>query len=251
MTSRIVALIPARGGSKRVPRKNIKPLAGHPLLAYTIAAAKQSGIFGDVIVSTEDPEIEYAALSYNATTLRRPAEFARDLSPDIEWLTYALQNGGLARDYDAFAILRPTSPFRSAATIQRAWKAFTVAGDSVDSLRAVEPVSQHPGKMWDLYTMPSGLELIDPLLSDEFWGIKEPPPAHSRATQSLPKVYAQNASLEIAHVRTVTEKHSISGNRVLPFFTEGFEGLDVNTELDWLFAEWLVEKGLAKLPEVS
>ena len=253
---RIVALIPARGGSKRIERKNVKPLNGHPLLAYTIAAARQSGIFGDIVVSSDDDEIIGFVLTQEGINnrssapgkpsvmiLRRPAEMAADNSPDIEWVEHVLVKCGLGMDYDAFAILRPTSPFRTALAIQTAWEDFQKAGPAVDSLRAVEPVSQHPGKMW--------LPIHDGTLIP-FWtfGLFNPP-AHSRATQSLPPVYVQNASLEMAWTKTVAEKHSISGERVLPFFMDGYEGFDLNTPEDWLFAEMLIERGLAVLPEVS
>ncbi len=144
-----VALVPARAGSKRVPAKNIRSLGGHPLLAYTIAAARDSGIFDSIVVSTESPEIAEIARHYGAETpFLRPVNLAADLSPDIEWVTYTLEKleaGG--RRFDCFSLLRPTSPFRRPETIRRAWERFLTAG-AADSLRAVELCSQHPGKMW-------------------------------------------------------------------------------------------------------
>ena len=145
----IVGLIPARAGSKRVPDKNIRLLAGHPVIAYTIAAALKSEVFSDVIVSTDSEQYAEIARYYGAEVpFLRPAELAGDISPDIEWLAYTLdklaENG---RKYDCFSILRPTSPFRQPETIQRAWNAF-LAEDGVDSLRAIEKCQQHPGKMW-------------------------------------------------------------------------------------------------------
>ena len=123
----IVALIPGRAGSKRVPDKNIRLLAGHPLIAYSICAALQSRVFSDVIVSTDSGHYAEIAAHYGAEVpFLRPAEFSGDVSPDIEWLSYTLtklQEEG--RQYDCFSILRPTSPFRLPETIQRAWKAFT------------------------------------------------------------------------------------------------------------------------------
>ena len=135
----IVALIPARAGSKRVPDKNIRSLAGHPVMAYTIAAALDSGIFADVIVSTDSAHYAEIARYYGAEVpFLRPSELAGDVSPDIEWLTYTLKELEQAgRRYDCFSILRPTSPFRLPATIERAWRAF-LAQDGVDSLPAVE-----------------------------------------------------------------------------------------------------------------
>lgn len=241
-SSGIVALIPARGGSKRVHRKNLRPLAGIPLLAYTIAAARASQVFGDIFVSTEDREIEHVALSYGTDVVIRPAEYAADTSPDIDWLRHALVDCHIGDDFESFALLRPTSPFRSAATILRAYEKWVLQGDRFDSMRAVRPVTEHPGKSW--------VVLEDELAPFHTFGLDNPP-AHSRPTQSLPPVWIQTASIEIAHVRTVTELHSLSGNRIMPFYDSWPQSLDVNSEADFLLAELLIERGLATLPEVD
>ncbi len=239
----IVALIPARSGSKRVPDKNIRPLAGHPLIAYTITAALQSGIFTDVIVSTDSQHYADVARHYGAEVpFLRPDTLAGDKSPDIEWLQYTLerlQNDG--RKYDCFSILRPTSPFRMPATIQRAWQEFSTQS-GVDSLRAVEKCTQHPGKMWVV----RGKRMM-PILP---FGPAEQP-WHSSQYPSLPEIYVQNASLEIAWTRVVMEDRTIAGNVVVPFFTTDSEGFDVNNEYDWQLAEHMVKKGEAMLPLVS
>ncbi|MBA3258622.1 MAG: acylneuraminate cytidylyltransferase family protein [Gemmatimonadales bacterium] len=238
-----VALIPARVGSKRVHGKNVRPLAGHPLLAYTIAAARDSGVFGAVVVSTDAPGIADVALHYGAEVpFLRPSEMSGDLSPDIEWVRHALDSLERAgRSWDCFSLLRPTSPFRRAETIHRAWRQFGGA-QGIDSLRAVEPCRQHPGKMWEVQG-----ERMTPLLD----GGPTDPPWHSTPYQALPRVYVQNASLEIAWRRTVTEAASIAGRTVLPFFTEGYEGFDVNEPKDWWYAEHLLNTGEASLPPVS
>ena len=242
-TPSIVALIPARSGSRRVPYKNIRPLAGHPLLAYTIAAARQSHVFSAVVVSTDSERYAEIARYYGAEVpFLRPPEFAGDLSPDIEWLEYTLkQFKDQGRAYDCFSILRPTSPFRQAETIQRAWHEF-LAQEGVDSLRAVEKCKQHPGKMWVV----RGKRMV-PLLP------LNPPeqPWHSSQYQSLPEVYVQNASLEIAWSRVVLEERTIAGNVLMPFFTQGYGGFDVNHPYDWRLAEELVQSGQAHLPPIS
>lgn len=237
-----VALVPARGGSKRVPGKNIRLLAGHPLLAYSIAAARESGVFTAVVVSTDSAEIAEVARHYGAEVpFLRPAEMAGDLSPDIEWVRYTLGELEQAgRRFDCFSLLRPTSPFRRAETIRRAWQQFTTA-DGIDSLRAVEPCRQHPGKMWQVKG-----DRMTPLLDDR----SADPPWHSRPYQALPLVYVQNASLEIAWRRTVADTGSIAGRIILPFFTESYEGLDVNDLKDWWYAEHLLAAGEASLPAV-
>ena len=237
-----MALIPARAGSKRIPDKNIRPLAGHPLIAYTISSALQSQVFSAVIVSTDSQLYGKIAGHYGAEVPHlRPSELAGDLSPDIEWVEYTLsrlqENG---RDYDCFSILRPTSPFRLPETIRRAWQAFT-AETGVDSLRAVEKCTQHPGKMWvvrDKRMMP-----LLPLGPPE-------QPWHSSQYQSLPEVYVQNASLEIAWKKVVFEERTIAGTVLMPFFTEGYEGFDVNRPYDWELAKHLVANEQAQLPSI-
>ncbi|MFA9613547.1 MAG: acylneuraminate cytidylyltransferase family protein [Deltaproteobacteria bacterium] len=238
----IVALIPARAGSKRVPDKNIRPLAGHSLIAYTISSALQSQVFSAVIVSTDSQLYGDIAGHYGAEVPHlRPSELAGDLSPDIEWVEYTLrrlqENG---RDYDCFSILRPTSPFRLPETIKRAWQAF-LAGEGTDSLRAVEKCKQHPGKMW--VVRGNRMVPIMPLTPSE-------QPWHSSQYQSLPEVYAQNASLEIAWSRVVFESRTIAGNVLMPFFTKDYEGFDVNSAYDWNLAEHLIDSGQAGLPSI-
>ena len=239
----IVALIPARSGSKRVPDKNIRPLAGHPLIAYSIAAARGSGIFADVIVSTDSSRYADIAGHYGAEIpFMRPEAIAGDTSPDIDWVADTLQRlRDAGRSYDGFSILRPTSPFRLPATIRRAWKAFS-AQDGVDSLRAVEKCSQHPGKMWIIRG-----QRMTPLLP------LGPPgqPWHSSQYPSLPEVYVQNASLEMAWSRVVFEERTIAGNVVMPFLTEDYEGFDVNSPYDWQLAETLVNTSEARLPDID
>ena len=238
----VVALIPARSGSKRVTHKNVAPLAGHPVLAYTIAAARASGVFAAVVVSTDSAQYAEIARHYGAEVpVLRPGALAGDLSPDVEWVEHmldALTNDG--RRFDAFSILRPTSPFRLPSTIRRAWQTFT-ADAGADSLRAVEKCQQHPGKMW----VQRGNRLL-PLLP---FG-PEQQPWHSSQYQSLPVVYVQNASLEMAWSRVVRETRTIAGVNIVPFLTEGYEGYDVNHPLDWTLAELLVQRGDAVLPDV-
>lgn len=223
-----LALVPARGGSQRVPGKNILPLAGRPLIAYTIDAARASGVFTDVIVSTDSEEIAEVARAWGATvpSLRRQ-EISTSTSPDIEWVLEAMTG----RTEDAFAILRPTSPFRTGDTIRRAWNELLAAGDTADSIRAVERVRQHPGKMWVI----DG-PLMRPLLDETTNGT----PWHSMQYQALPEIYVQNSSLEIAWRHVLEgEAPTISGQRVLPFLTEGLEGFTIDYPEDMARAESL------------
>lgn len=238
-----IALIPARSGSKRVKAKNIRVLNGHPLLAYTLNAAQSSGVFDAVVVSTDSAGVAEVARHYGGEVpFLRPAEFAGDLSPDIEWVQYTLKTlADQGRTYDSFVLLRPTSPFRTAATIRRAWALFQKFPEA-DSLRAVELCGQHPGKMWTLKG-----DWMYPLLS----GGPKNPPWHSLPYQALPRVYVQNASLEIAWTRVPLVDGTIAGEKILPFLTEGLEGFDINHPEDWWLAEELLRQGQAVLPLVS
>ncbi len=253
MTPSAVALIPARQGSKRVPGKNVRSLGGHPMIAYTIAGALDSGVFDAVIVSTDSEDVAAIARHYGAEVpFLRPAAMAGDTSPDIEWIAHTLAElTRQGREWDVFSLLRPTSPFRSADTIRRAWRQF-VAQEGVDSLRAVERCTQHPGKMWVVRG-----ERMFPLLP---FGTPVPAaegreafeqPWHSTPYQALPRVYVQNASLEMAWVRVVVEKHTIAGDVLVPFITDEYEGFDVNDPVDWMLAERLVADGTAQLPPVK
>ena len=241
MTLSAVALIPAREGSSRIPGKNIRPLAGHPLVAYTIAAALESAVFEAVVVSTDSPEIAAVARRYGAEVPgMRPAELATATSPDIEWVQHMLELlDEQGRGFELFSILRPTSPFRSAATIRRARDRLVAFGDAADSIRAVEVCRQHPGKMWVL----DG-ELMRPLLPQSADGV----PTHSRQYHDLPTVYVQNSSLEVAWTRVARRLGQIAGHRVLPFFTEGAEGFSVDYPEDWEAAERMLAASAAELP---
>lgn len=237
----IIALIPARSGSKRVANKNVKPLGGHPLLAWTIVTALESGIFDDVYVSTDSDAYADIATEYGATVIHRPAAYATDTSPDIEWVRHAMDG----KQADAFAILRPTSPFRTAATIKRAWAEFQKCG--AHSLRAVEKTRVHPGKLWTVQQ--SGMIAAVWPRTYETGNLSVP--YHSMPTQYLPEVLQQNASLEMAWAKTSVgaKPPTISGERVWPFRTQGWEGFDINVPEDWIVAEHLVATGQVAIPE--
>jgi CMP-N,N'-diacetyllegionaminic acid synthase len=239
----VVALIPARAGSKRIADKNIAPLNGHPLIAYTICAARKSGVFGAVLVSTDSERYAAIARHYGADVPGlRPAEYSGDTSPDIDWVRYTLRLlADRGERYDAFSLLRPTSPCRKPETIRRAWAQFLEERD-VDSLRAVEKCEQHPGKMW----------VIDGTRMRPFAPQGPgPAPYHSMQYAALPPVYVQNASLEIAWTRVPLELGSIAGETLTPFLTERDEGFDVNRPRDWRLLEMALERGEATLPEID
>jgi CMP-N,N'-diacetyllegionaminic acid synthase len=243
MSSKSVAFIPARSGSKRVPNKNIKLLGGHPMLAYTIQAAVDSGIFDAVICATDSEQYADIARHYGAEVpFLRSAAISGDKSPDVEWVVWMLdmlkQQG---RNYDIFSILRPTSPFRLPETIRRAWLLFN-QNPSADSLRAVEKCKQHPGKMWVI----RGGRMLPamPFTNDGT-------PWHSSQYAALPEIYAQDASLEIAWSHIALEKNTIAGEIIIPFISNGLEGFDINEPEDWVLAEHYLATGEVRLPVIS
>jgi len=237
-----VALIGARGGSERVPGKNVRRLAGHPLLAYAIETARQSGVFERVVVCTDNEPIAKVARWYGADVpALRPDEYATSTSPDIEWIAWMLPR--LEEHYDLFAIVRATNPFRGPDVIRRGLEQL-LATPEADSIRAVERVKQHPGKMWVLDELG---RLMRPLLDQSHLDVAW----HAGQYPALPPVYVQNSALEIAWTRVVGATGTREGRVVAPFLTEGFEGLNIDEEDDFARAEELIASGRAQLPSIE
>ena len=238
---RAIALIGARSGSQRVIGKNTRRLAGHPLLAYAIETARQSEVFERIVVSTDDEAIAEVARWYGADVpFLRPADLATSTSPDIEWIAWTLPR--LEERYDLFAIVRATNPFRGPDTIRRGLVQL-LATPEADSIRAVERVKQHPGKMWILDEAGTLMRpLLDQSQLDVAW--------HAGQYQALPTVYVQNSALEIAWTRVVEATGTREGSTLAPFLTEGYEGLNIDDEDDFARAEELVATGRASLPAI-
>ncbi len=241
-----VAFVPLRAGGSRVGLidgldKERAILGGHPLMAYTIRAAIDSGVFERVIAIVRNDEHARLATKYGAEIpWFRPEYTVQDDSPDIDWVQWALQKLNSGMD-EIFAILRVTSPFHTAKTIQRAWSAFNARPIS-DSLRTVRSVTEHPGKMWVIRD-----DTLIPLLP---MGPDEQP-WHSSPTQSLFKTYIQTAGMEFARTNTVYRSENIAGSIIVPFVVDEWEGFDINTRAEWDLAEIAVANGTAKLPEVT
>lgn len=222
---RIVALIPARAGSKRIPHKNTKPLAGTPLIRYTLELATACPLFSAVVVSTDCTEAYAHAKAAGVEVHPRHPAHATDDAPDYLWVSDVMRG----RSEDIFCLLRPTSPFRTESTIRRAYA--RLMGSGAHSVRAVERVSQHPGKMW----IDAGRYII-PMLEHRH---PDGTPWHSSPTQTLPPYYVQNASLEMAWTWVLRQYRTISGELVAPLVTDAREGFDLNTLDDWARAEQL------------
>ena len=232
----ILAIIPARGGSKSIPRKNIRPLAGHPLIAYSIAAGRQSRLVTRTIVSTDDEEIATVARQYGAETpFLRPAEFAQDNTTDFPVFTHAL---GWLKEHEGYqpAIivqLRPTSPIRPPELVNAAIQ-LLLDNPSADSARGIVPSGQNPFKMWRV----DDEGRMCPLLSVP--GIAEP---FNAPRQALPQTYWQTGHIDAIRARTILEKNSLSGATILPLHIDLRYTIDIDTLKDWARAEGLVAQG--------
>jgi len=221
----ILGLIPARGGSKGLPGKNIRPLGGSPLVAHTIHCALRSGCFDRVLVSTDDRAIAEVARQCGAEApWLRPQELAADDSPVIEAVLHALE--WLERDDEyvpeAVALLQPTSPFRSVQTIRRGVELFRASGDSVVSV-SVSPV--HP--YWCKRIDSAGF--LGPFIC----GVEVP-----RSRQELPPAYVLNGVLYVARTSTLRRCRSFYGDRAHALVVSDQEGLDIDTPMDWDIAEF-------------
>jgi CMP-N-acetylneuraminic acid synthetase len=237
-----VALIGARSGSERVRDKNVRRLAGHPLLAYAIETARRAELFDRIVVSTDSERIAQVARWYGADVpFLRPTDYATSTSPDIEWIAWTLPR--LDERYDLFAIVRATNPFRGPDAIRRGLDQL-LATPEADSIRAVELVKQHPGKMWVIDEVG---RLMRPLLDQSHLDVAW----HAGQFQALPPIYVQNSALEIAWTRVVAATGTREGTIQAPFLTEGYEGLNIDDEEDFERAEELVASGRAQLPAVE
>jgi CMP-N,N'-diacetyllegionaminic acid synthase len=232
--SSVLALIPARGGSKGIPGKNILPVAGKPLIAYSIEQAVASRHVTRVVVSTEDEGIARIARDRGADVpFLRPAEFARDLSPDIDVFRHALSWLRDEEDYvpELVVHLRPTGPVRRVEVIDEAILSL-VAHPEADSLRSVSPPSQTPYKMWHIEE-----GYLRPVVTAE--GLVE---SYCLPRQVLPAVFWQNGYVDIVRARTVLDQGLMCGNVILPFVTN-----EPIFELDYPEDVPLVEDALLRL----
>jgi len=233
----ILALIPARGGSKSIPRKNIRPFAGHPLIAYSIAAGLWAETVTRVIVSTDDDEIAAVARRYGAETpFLRPHEYSQDNTPDLPVFQHALNWLAEQQGYrpEIVVHLRPTSPFRRVSHIDEAVYRL-VARPETDAVRAVCVPFQNPFKMWrigpDGFMRPLGAEL----------GVPYEP--YNQPRQMLPDVYWQTGYVDVAWTDTILGKNSMTGEHILPLIIDPSQWIDIDSPDDWRRAERLLESG--------
>lgn len=233
----ILAVIPARGGSKGIPRKNIKNFAGYPLIAYSIQAALNSKHVTRIVVSTDDNEIAEVARDFGAEIpYMRPSIFAQDATLDFPVFENLLQTLLENEDYlpDIVIQLRPTSPIRPIGLVDEAIE-ILLNNPEIDSVRGVVPSGQNPFKMWKIDPL-SGL--MSGLLSVE--GIDEP---YNSARQALPDTYWQTGHIDVIRSNVILEKKSMSGEKIKPILINPDYTVDIDKPSDWQRSEWLVWHG--------
>jgi YrbI family 3-deoxy-D-manno-octulosonate 8-phosphate phosphatase len=227
----VLAIIPARGGSKGIPRKNIRPFAGYPLIAYSIAAGLQAASVTRVIVTTDDEEIAEIARKFGAETpYLRPAELAQDRTLDIPVFQHALTWLAEHEDYHPQAVvhLRPTTPVRPPDLVDRS-VSLLLAHPEADSVRGITTAHQNPYKMW---LMEGEDKPIRPLTSVP--GIDEP---YNSPRQALPTAYTHTGLIDTIRPATILELNSMSGRIILPILFDPAYDADLDTPRDWNYAE--------------
>jgi CMP-N-acetylneuraminic acid synthetase len=238
----VLALIPARGGSKSIPRKNIIAFAGYPLISYSIAAGLAAESISRVVVSTDDEEIAEISRRYGAEVpFMRPAVHAEDATPDLPVFVHALEWLDEHEGYrpDMVVQLRPTSPFRRLWHIEESVRKLGERPDA-DSVRTVIEPFQNPFKMWTI----GEDEVMQPLVKTEF---KE---AYNMPRQSLSQVYWQTGYVDAAWSKTILSG-SMTGERILPLVIDPGDWVDIDSPDDWKRAERLITAGEITLGELG
>lgn len=228
---RVIAVIPARGGSKSIPRKNIKAFCGKALIAHSIEHAMQARCLDRIIVSTDDEEIAEVARRYGAEVpFIRPRELAEDDTTDfpVFWHAYQLLARELSPE-DIMVQLRPTAPVRPDGLVDLATDAFL--DSDADSLRSVSVAEPTPYKMWRKQG-----DYIEPLLDI---GVPE---SYNLPRQKLPMAYWHNGLIDIFRINTLIEQRSLTGKKILPYEIDRKYCFDLDTELQWAYAEYMYER---------
>jgi len=219
---KVLGLVPARGGSKGIPRKNVRLLRGKPLLEYTAQVARESARLARTVLSTDDEEIAELGRKIGLEVpFLRPAELAQDGTPMVDVILHALAwVEGRGEPYDAVCLLQPTSPLRSAATIDRCiallWER------AVDTVISVRPVPAEYNPHWVYFESSDGL-----LRGSLGQGDAVP------SRQQLPRALHRDGSVFLARTKIVTERHSLYGDLVLGYESPAEEACDLDTEEQW------------------
>lgn len=237
---KVFVLILARGGSKRVPRKNIKELAGKPLLAYTIEQGRASKYIDRMIVSTDDQDIAQVAREYGAEVpFMRPAELAGDMITDFPVFVHAFEWLRDNEQYrpDIVVQLRPTHPLRKTEDIDQAIKLLAEHPEA-DSVRTVKEPDQTPYKMYKINEQ-GFLEALLPI-----HGVPE---SFNLPRQKLPKAHEHVGVADVMWYRTLMEKKQMTGPKVIPLILEHYPYSGINTMEDWEKYEYWIRRGLKNI----
>ena len=230
MSARVLGLIPARGGSRGVPRKNIRLVAGKPLIAYAIEAAKASQLLTRCVVSTEDPEIAQIARSFGCEVIKRPADLAQDTTPTLPVIQHVLEFLDQHERYrpDITVLLQPTAPLRTDRHIDEAVALLKNA--DVDSVVSVSPVPGHYNPHWQFVIQDSELRL--------FTG--QPLRRMITRRQGLPVTYTRNGAIYAFRTAIVFEQGNFYGDRCAAYVMHAEDSVNIDSEEDLCLAERLI-----------
>lgn len=233
----IVSLIPARGGSKGIPNKNIKLLNNKPLIEYSINTSLKSKIINETIVSTDSSEIAFIAKNLGAKVpFIRPSNISQDNSPDIDFVKHYINwvRNNNAKMPDIIIHLRPTYPIRDIDMVNKSIETFINNYDKYDSLRSVIEIDKSAFKMYhidDHYNESIKEKLLTPVIpSSEYVFLKEP---HNMCRQNLPKTYLHNGCIDIFKTSIVLNNNTLSGTHILPLIMTKDESYDIDNIEDW------------------
>ena len=231
---KIILTILARGGSKGLPNKNIKPMLGKPLLAYTIGHAKKSKIVDKIVVSTDDKAITKVAKDFGVETpFLRPKKFAQDNSPSADAVLHAIDwfKRDKGEEFDIVVLLEPTSPLRKREDVDRAIKLFInnyKKADTLLCLGAIHSDTEHP---FGAKTVDDGY--IKPFISD---GIS----FYQR--QQLPIAYGVYGGIYIAKINRYRETKSFLTDKTIPYFVERWQEFEIDDYIDWVCVEAVMKE---------
>jgi len=228
MIQKIVAIIPARGGSKGIPRKNIRLLAGKPLIAYSIEAALNSKYINRIIISTEDKEIADISRKYGAEVIERPEGLAKDNSQTIDVVKHVLENLKKNESYtpDIIALLQPTSPLRTKEDIDNGIELFVnnKCGSVISVCEAIHPV------YWTFIIE----KYLKPIFSWKCF--------LNKRRQDLPKTYILNGAVYITSFDNLYKYNSFFNRKIIPYIMQFKNSIDIDEKVDFEFVEFLLRR---------
>lgn len=238
--SKVIALIPARAGSKGVPNKNIRPLGGYPLLGWSIKAARKSKLIDRVIVSTDSEEYAKIAIQYGAEIpFLRPAEISGDRATDYDFIAHALDCLLEEGDEPEYVVhIRPTTPFRDPILIDRAIEQFQISSHAT-ALRSAHEMSESAYKTFEVAS--SGqLKRVGSNNSSM--------DSANNARQEFPVTYQANGYVDVLSTRFIRKNGLIHGDWVLPFITPSV--VEVDTEEDFLLLEYQLSRAISMTTQI-